>query len=76
MMFECKRCGSCCKLIGCEHLRLVSEGFYECLIYDIRPEMCRFGYGLDVSGLSEEEYLALSYESCEKLRELAKEIGT
>jgi len=29
---------------------------------------------LDVSGLSEEEYLALSYESCEKLRELAKEI--
>lgn len=72
MVFECKRCGSCCKLIGCEQLREISTGFYECLIYADRPAICRFDYSFEGSGLSEEEYLALSYESCVKLRELVE----
>ena len=73
MTFNCKRCGSCCKLIGCKHLIVLPDGSTACIIYEVRPAICRFGFSYTASGLTEAEYLERSYAACDRLREIVNE---
>jgi len=84
--FECKRCGCCCKNIGyveeASHLdrgdgvcKYYSDDKKMCTIYDFRPDICRVDkmYKRFKDKMTYDEYLNLSYDSCEELRELEKE---
>ena len=83
--FKCNRCGCCCKNIGyveeASHLdrgdgvcKYYSDDKKMCTIYDFRPDICRVDkmYKRFKDKMSYDEYLDLSYESCEQLRELEK----
>lgn len=79
-MFQCDKCGACCR-----NLRLSSlykeldrgDGVCKyldgnlCSIYDNRPLICRVDDSYNVlfkDKLSREEYYRLNYESCIKLK--------
>ena len=83
--FKCNRCGCCCKNIGyVEEADFLNRGdgvckYYSfdekmCMIYDFRPDICRVDkmYKRFKDKMSWDEYIDLSYESCEQLRELEK----
>ena len=83
--FKCNRCGCCCKNIGyveeAAHLdrgdgvcKYYSDDKKMCTIYDFRPDICRVDkmYKRFKDKMTYDEYLNLSYESCEELRKLEK----
>ena len=84
--FICIRCGCCCKAVGhTEEDKFLDNGngvckYYndqkrECIIYNFRPEICRVDkmYKRFKDKMTWDEYVDLTYESCEKLRKLDKE---
>lgn len=83
--FKCSRCGACCRTVGLiEEAKFLDRGdgvckYLDknnlCMIYDFRPEICRVDkmYKRYKNKMTWDEYLELSYESCDKLRELEKE---
>lgn len=84
MVFECDKCGICCKLIGgipqlaafdrgdgvCIHLRADNR----CAIYESRPDICNVEkmYVFFREQMTEDEYLRLMTESCRCLKERNK----
>lgn len=79
-MFECDKCGSCCRNINksliykdldrgdgiCKYLK-----GNLCSIYKNRPQICRIDecfYDFFQSDISLEEYYRLNYESCNNLK--------
>jgi Fe-S-cluster containining protein len=81
-MFECDRCGCCCRNIGksdiyasldrgdgvCKYLK-----GNDCSIYDARPLLCRVDKSYErlfSQVMSREEYYRLNKSACIKLKEL------
>ena len=61
---ECNRCGACCELLfKCPFLKKLSEGNFECGIYEKRPNNCRV-FPLDKRDL--QEVAECSYTFIEK----------
>ncbi|MCZ6159384.1 YkgJ family cysteine cluster protein [Campylobacter ureolyticus] len=83
-MFECDKCGLCCRHIKgikeLEDFMLDDESCINldktlnlCKIYDKRPDICRVDEMFKkvfYKFMSKEEYLNLSVLSCEKLKEI------
>ena len=79
MMFQCDKCGECCRNLDkyrelhdgdgiCRYLR---ENL--CSIYEKRPLICRIDEGFEAffkDKISYEEYLQYTYECCEILKKL------
>lgn len=79
-MFECDKCGACCRSLKRSELyskldrgdgicKYLNDNL--CSIYDIRPVLCRVDecYDLYFKELySREEYYRLNYEACENLK--------
>lgn len=72
-MFNCEKCGACCKIVGCSYL--TEDNL--CSIYNDRPDICRVDkmyekrkeVGMKVS---KEDYYKLSKLFCEFLRKRGK----
>lgn len=83
-MFECDRCGLCCRHIKgikeLENFLLDDESCINldktsnlCKIYDKRPDICRVDEMFKkvfYKFISKEEYLNLNASSCKKLKEI------
>lgn len=83
-MFECDRCGLCCRHIKgikeLENFLLDDESCINldktsnlCKIYDKRPDICRVDKMFKkvfYKFISKEEYLNLNASSCKKLKEI------
>ncbi|WP_456058469.1 YkgJ family cysteine cluster protein [Campylobacter hominis] len=83
-MFECDRCGLCCRHIKgikeLENFLLDDESCINldktsnlCKIYDKRPDICRVDEMFKkvfYKFMSKEEYLNLNASSCKKLKEI------
>ncbi len=79
-MFKCDKCGLCCRNIGkSEFYKELDRGDGVCRylrgnlcgIYESRPILCRVDEGYEAffkSAMSKEEYYALNYKICEKLK--------
>ena len=82
-MFECQKCGACCKVVGksemyrqldrgdgcCRYLDIDTN---ECNIYNQRPLLCRVDEAYEVifsAKLSLDKYYELNYEACKILKE-------
>lgn len=83
--FKCNRCGACCKNISyVEEASFLDRGdgvckYYSddkkmCTIYDFRPEICRVDkvYKRFKDKMTWDQYVDLSYESCEQLRDFER----
>lgn len=82
--FKCNKCGACCKVVGLvEEAKFLDRGdgvckYLDknnlCTIYDFRPEICRVDkmYKKYKDKMTWDEYLDLSYESCDYLRSIEK----
>ena len=85
-MFQCDKCGLCCKSIGkieifaemdrgdgiCKYL---DEKTNLCKIYDKRPLLCNLDKSYDYyfsSCMSREEYYAINYAACQELKSKGK----
>lgn len=80
MMFQCDKCGACCRNIDLSPLyaqldrgdgvcRYLSENL--CSIYDERPLLCRVDESYEkffAGQMSKEEYYRLNYEACDRLK--------
>lgn len=81
-MFECKRCGCCCRNLDksdiytslnrgdgvCKYLK-----GNDCSIYENRPLLCRIDESYErlfSHVLTREEYYLMNKQACEKLKEL------
>jgi hypothetical protein len=86
--FVCSRCGACCRNIhlyepasyldrGDGVCKYYNDNDKSCTIYEFRPEICRVDkmYKLFKNKMTWNEYIDLSYESCEELRKLEKTKG-
>jgi len=81
-MFECKRCGSCCRNLDKNEIyKDLDRGdgicIYlkenECTIYENRPLLCRIDESYDYffsQTMTKEEYYKLNKEACKRLRKL------
>ena len=81
MMFICDKCGVCCKnLNGSEMYKKLHNGNgickflkdTECTIYESRPLICRVSESYNVffkDMVSYEDYLRLTYDCCERLKQ-------
>ena len=77
--FPCTSCGACCRraytVPGWPREFLQESGacvFLEnnlCSIYESRPDICRIGFSLASSGLTEKEYILKTAQICNKLME-------
>lgn len=86
-MFECDKCGLCCKQVGKSDIYAwLDRGdgvckYYDnetklCCIYDKRPIICNIDEAYKVyfkNQLSLEEYYQLNYNACQLLKEQSKE---
>ena len=84
-MFNCDKCGICCKNLGqVELLKAYDRGdgvckYLEndlCSIYLERPMICRVEECYEIffkESMSKEEYYQLNYDSCQLLKEKFKE---
>ena len=82
--FKCEKCGACCRTVGLiEEAKFLDRGdgvckYLDknnlCMIYEFRPEICRVDkmYKRYKNKMTWDEYLELSYESCDKLRKYEK----
>ena len=80
-MFQCSKCGKCCKNINKSNLyKELDRGDGVCVyldgnlcsIYENRPLLCRIDESYDVyfkEKYSKEDYYQLNYNACEKLQE-------
>uniref|UniRef100_A0A6M3L4T4 Putative zinc-or iron-chelating protein n=1 Tax=viral metagenome TaxID=1070528 RepID=A0A6M3L4T4_9ZZZZ len=66
LKFNCEKCGSCCKAVGCELLTKNNL----CSIYEDRPDICRVDtmYEAIGGGLDRQQFYKLQKEACVKLR--------
>ena len=83
--FKCEKCGACCRTVGLiEEAKFLDRGdgvckYLDknnlCMIYEFRPEICRVDkmYKRYKNKMTWDEYLELSYESCDKLRKYEKD---
>ena len=83
--FKCEKCGACCRTVGLiEEAKFLDRGdgvckYLDknnlCMIYEFRPEICRVDkmYKRYKNTMTWDEYLELSYESCDKLRKYEKD---
>ena len=62
-MWECKKCGACCKYIKCKYYMN-----NECSIYENRPDICR------VSQYDKERNETLVNAACEIIRVALKNV--
>lgn len=83
--FECDKCGECCRHVGemgsayawllnvKGQCRYFNPEANECVIYDLRPLLCRVeeGYAIYFSHLEYDEYIRMNLEACRKLKALA-----
>lgn len=81
-MFECDKCGECCRHVNLNPLYSdLDRGdgvcrFLEgnlCSIYQQRPIKCRIDESYDLffhTYLSKEEYYRLNYDACDKIKNL------
>ena len=81
--FQCDRCGLCCQRVGLssvyKHLdrgdgicRYYEDATRKCSIYDERPLICNVEgfYEQHMKGkMSREQFFALNYDACRKLKE-------
>lgn len=84
MEYPCTACGCCCRKVvaiegvfpaewvGDDGVCVKLGEDNRCSIYETRPECCRVGYMLDVSGLTEREYKEATAKLCNALM---KEMG-
>ncbi len=66
--FKCEQCGACCKAVGC---KLLTDD-NKCPMYETRPDICNTSTMFDSiysKSMSEQEYLTLSKQCCEQLRQ-------
>ena len=80
-MFQCSKCGKCCKNINKSNLyKELDRGDGVCVyldgnlcsIYENRPLLCRIDESYDAyfkEKYSKEDYYQLNYNACEKLHE-------
>ena len=81
-MFECDRCGGCCRSLNKNSLYaqldrgdgvcIYLDGD-QCSIYNDRPLICRIDecYDIFFSGImSREDYYRVNYEACKRLKEM------
>jgi hypothetical protein len=67
-MFNCEKCGACCRVIKCKHLTKDNL----CDIYSIRPLICRVDEMYKIIGnkLTKKQYYDLCKKACKYLREM------
>jgi len=65
-MFNCEKCGACCRLVGCKEL---DEGNL-CRVYEDRPDICRVDRMFELRHLTitREDYYKISKAACADLR--------
>ena len=63
-MFNCKKCGACCRYHNCKHLTKDNL----CSIYERRPDRCNVKKMAERSGIEEKEYYKLTTFACNVLR--------
>lgn len=80
MMFQCDKCGACCRNLNLSPLYAEldrGDGICKylsgnlCTIYKERPILCRIDesyYAFFANSISKEEYYRLNYEACDKLK--------
>lgn len=83
-MFECDKCGCCCRHLDKSELyKELDRGdgicrYLEgniCSIYETRPVLCRVDFSYDLyfkDYMDREEYYRLNRETCKKLKEEEK----
>lgn len=79
-MFECSKCGECCRHLSLSDLyRELDRGDGVCKylsgnlcsIYESRPVLCRVDESFDLffqGNMSRAEYYRLNYEACKKMK--------
>lgn len=83
-MFQCNRCGECCRNVNKSHLYTNldrGDGVCKyldgniCTIYNERPLLCRVDESFNryfKHTMSKEDYYTLNYQACQMLKEQAK----
>ena len=61
--FDCSGCGACCRAISCVYL---DEDTDKCLVYEIRPDVCRIGYSRPPD-MPIDRYIEMTHEACKVL---------
>ena len=66
-LFECSKCGACCRKINCPHI--TDDNL--CSIYETRPLMCNVekGYEVFFAHMSKEDYYQENKRICIILQE-------
>lgn len=71
--FDCKKCGTCCRLMRCD--KLTDDNL--CSIHDTRPDFCNvekmYQFRKDLVSVSKEEYLSSLSDICAILRKMFKQ---
>lgn len=65
-MFDCSRCGACCRVIGCSCYDSETK---LCKIYDERPSICRVDVMAEKRGIEKKLYYQITHEACKMLIE-------
>lgn len=86
MIFQCEKCGICCKHINLiPELKAFDSGNGRCIylmdnnlcsIYEKRPDICNVAKMFELvysKQMSKEEYMSLNIEGCNELRKIYRE---
>ena len=66
-MFDCSKCGACCKVLGCACYDSETK---LCLIYDTRPSICRVDVMAEKVGIEKKLYYKITHEACKQLMDI------
>ena len=71
-MFDCSRCGACCRVISCSCYDSETK---LCKIYDTRPSICRVDEMARKRGIELNLYYQITHEACKMLIENEQLVG-
>ena len=71
-MFDCSKCGACCKVLGCACYDSETK---LCKIYDERPSICRVDVMAEKREIEKKLYYQITHEACNALIENEELLG-